>query len=265
MARQRIASSRSHYYVYKLLIFFMLIALSLIASEAATTYGSRMHRLSGEGLCAPSWISISRLLSFGVACRDLESATPEGTDEVGSEKTIWNPLAKSWLTDEQVVLLKLAYDIGYQDGGVRHARLVQSTLLQESIAGQLGRVGHRTAPVGKRSYGVMQVKVTAAQDVLQDHAHLNTSTTVEELIVKLMTDDDFNIRVASKFLLYLRGKTASDAEALVAYNIGLRGARRYDDHGEFRYVKSVNRYFESVVIPFNQKYLGEQENLVSPI
>lgn len=266
MARHRIVSSRGHYYVYKLLVFFILIALSLIAAESSTYYASHQNSNSDDGVCAPAWISLTKILTFGVACKPSEPAGGAvGANESDSGKTIWNPLAKSWLTDEQVRLLKVAFDVGYEDGGIRHARLVQSTLLQESIAGQLGRVGHRTAPVGKRSYGVMQVKVTAAQDVLQIHTQLSYSTTVEDLIVRLMTDDEYNIRVASKYLLYLREKTSNDASALVAYNVGLRGAKRYEDHDEFRYVKSVNRYFESVVIPFNQKYLGERDGPVSPI
>ena len=180
------------------------------------------------------------------------------------DKTIWNPLAKSWLTGEQVDLLKQAYDIGNEDGGEQHALLLQSTLLQESIAGQLGRVGHRTAPVGKRSYGVMQIKVSAASDVLEEHPQLGISHTEEELIVRLMTDDDFNIRIASKFLLYLRDKTSSDAEALVAYNMGLQGSKRFESHEDVHYVKSVTRYFESIVVPFNRKYLGHESSTLSP-
>jgi hypothetical protein len=167
-----------------------------------------------------------------------------------------------------VELLKLAYDIGLQDGGLTHAQLLQSTLLQESIAGQLGRVGHHSAPVGKRSYGVMQVKVSAALDVLTAYPALGGFRTDEELIVRLMTDDEFNIRVASKFLQLMREKTGSDSEALVAYNIGLRASRRFVDHDEFRYVKNVTRYFVDVVRPFNRKYLRldvEEPTSSSPV
>ncbi|HHJ80579.1 MAG TPA: hypothetical protein ENJ65_02985, partial [Candidatus Tenderia electrophaga] len=81
----------------------------------------------------------------------------------------WNSRTKSWLIDEQLSLLQTAYEVGYEDGGLEHAELLQSILLQETIAGQLGRIGHMTAPVGKRSYGVMQVKVSAARDVLRKH------------------------------------------------------------------------------------------------
>lgn len=220
-----------------------------------------MSLLYRDSPCERSWLY--RATSGALGCSDIAQASDKKGDI--PEKTIWNPLAKSWLTEDQVNLLKLAYDIGDEDGGEQHANLLQSTLLQESIAGQLGRVGHRTAPVGKRSYGVMQVKVSAASDVLEEHAHLGLPSNEEELIVRLITDDEFNIRVASKYLLYLRDKTKSDAEALVAYNMGLRGSKRFEVHEEVQYVKNINRYFETIVIPFNRKYLGLESSLSSPV
>lgn len=245
-------------FAYKTVFYFLLIAASFLAVSA---FASLVNR---DVPCEQGWLYKA---TFGViGC--FNSADDETDSSPGSglvEKTIWNPLAKSWLTEEQVNLLKLAYDIGYQDGGEQHASLLQSTLLQESIAGQLGRVGHRTAPVGKRSYGVMQVKVSAASDTLEEHPQLGVLRTEEELIVRLMTDDEFNIRVASKFLLFLRDKTSSDAEALVAYNMGLRGSKRFEVHEDLQYVKSVNRYFEAIVIPFNRKYLGLESSISSPV
>ena len=250
--------TRISHYVYKTFIFSLLIVVSFITVIAIAPL------LNRDAPCEQSWLYITT--SGVLGC--LESAThgaQSRTDGNAPEKTIWNPLAKSWLTEEQVNLLKLAYDIGSQDGGEQHASLLQSTLLQETIAGQLGRVGHRTAPVGKRSYGVMQVKVSAASDVLDDHPQLGLPPTEEELIVRLMTDDEFNIRVASKYLLYLRDKTSSEAAALVAYNMGLRGSKRFEVHEEVQYVKNINRYFETIVVPFNRKYLGLESSLSSPV
>ena len=248
-------SSRITYYSFKTAIFLVLIAASILAISAITPV------VNSDNRCEQSWFYKATAGVFG--CFDAASPETQVNSEADTEKTIWNPLAKSWLTEEQVGLLKLAYDIGYQDGGEQHASLLQSTLLQETIAGQLGRVGHRAAPVGKRSYGVMQVKVSAATDVLDEHPQLGVSHTDEELIVRLMTDDEFNIRVASKFLLFLRDKTSSDAEALVAYNMGLRASKRFEAHEDFYYVKSVNRYFESIVVPFNRKYLGHDSSIIS--
>lgn len=250
-------SSRVSSYVYKTSIFGALIAASILAiSVIAPAITSDTH-------CEQSWVYKSTAGVIG--CFGSSESVAQASSESDEVKTIWNPLAKSWLTVEQVALLKLAYDIGYQDGGEQHAILIQSTLLQESIAGLLGRVGHRTAPVGKRSYGVMQIKVSAASDVLDEHPQLGTSRTEEELIVRLMTDDEFNIRIASKYLLFLRAKTNSDAEALVAYNMGLRASKRFEAHEDFYYVKSVTRYFESVVVPFNRKYLGHESSSIFPV
>lgn len=171
--------------------------------------------------------------------------------------TLWNPLAKVWLTAEQMYIMKTAFDIAYRDGGLQHAKLIQGMLLQESLAGLLGRIGHMSAPVGKRSYGVMQVKVTAAKDVLGRHASLGEFSSDEELITHLIVDDAFNIRVASKHFLFLRAKTKTDDHALLAYNIGLRASRRYNNHKSFRYVKKVKRYTRQIAKPFNDKFNGK--------
>ena len=171
-----------------------------------------------------------------------------------SDDSLWNPLGKFWFTPDQLDLLGMAYTIGYQDGGETHAKLVQAVLLQETIAGQLGRLGHLSAPMGKRSYGVMQVKVVAARDVLKRHPDLGTYHTDDQLITRLIADDEFNIRVASAYLKMLRRHTGSDRQALVAYNIGMHAARRVLDAGDFKYVRKVERYLASVVQRYNSKF-----------
>lgn len=179
-------------------------------------------------------------------------------------ETMWNPLGKSWLTPEQIDLLGLAYSIGYQDGGKAHARLVQAVLLQETIAGLLGRLGHLSAPLGKRSYGVMQVKVVAAHDVLRHHPELGTFHTDDQLITRLITDDEFNIRIASAYLKFLRRYKGSDQQALVAYNIGMNAARRVMDAADFKYVRKVERYLAVLVPRYNNKFrAGETVQLAS--
>lgn len=176
---------------------------------------------------------------------------------------LWNPLGKAWLTREQLDLLSLAYKIGYDDGGVAHARLLQAVLMQESIAGQLGRLGHLSAPLGKRSYGVMQVKVVAARDVLSWHPDLGDFPNDDQLIARLITDDEFNLRVASAYLKYLRKRTGSDHEALVAYNVGPSAAKHVVDPAQYRYVLGIERYLSKVVMPFNGKFLSENHRLAS--
>ncbi len=170
----------------------------------------------------------------------------------------WNGLTKGWLTEEQMNLLKMAYEIGFADGGREHAELVQAVLLQETIAGQLGRMGHMTAPVGKRSYGVMQVKVTAARDVLRKFPDEFGRFRADELLIaKLLMDDEFNIRMGSKFLVHLRPHTDSTEALLVAYNIGLRASRKVEQADEFKYTLRTQRNLERVVKPFNRRFIDE--------
>jgi len=101
---------------------------------------------------------------------------------------------------------------------------------------------------------VMQVKVSAANDVLRKYSEFGVFSSDEELIAELIVDDEFNIRLASKHFLHLRARTKTDAHALMAYNIGLRASRRHKNHQAFRYVKKVQHYSERVVNPFNEKF-----------
>lgn len=185
----------------------------------------------------------------------------ESRQQADDKKLFWNSRTKSWLSDEQHVLLTQAYNIGLEKGDKAFASTLQAVLLQETIAGQLGRIGHMTAPVGKRSYGVMQVKVSAARDVLRKHKELGKFRSDEELIIALMTDDEFNIRVASLFLLHLKSKTSSIEAALVAYNIGLRASRKVSEPNEFKYVLRTQMNLAEVVEHFNKRFMVEKLTL----
>ncbi len=178
-------------------------------------------------------------------------------------ESLWNPLGKAWLTGEQLDLLSLTFKIGYEDGRESHAKFLQAVLMQETIAGQLGRLGHMSAPLGKRSYGVMQVKVSAARDVLRHKPKFGHFRTDEQLIARLISDDEFNIRIASAYLKYLRKRFDSDYQALVAYNVGPNAAKRVVDPSKFRYVRRVERYLANVVEPFNGKFTNEANRVAN--
>jgi hypothetical protein len=260
-------------YLSRLLLFTTPIALACMVSQMSVSYsqeavGDEINlscAVDGDGIAAvqarpaaenaPDYYDTSWLPS--------RSEFQMVADKQPSER-VWNPLAKSWLTPEQIDLLGMAYSIGYQDGGASQARLVQGVLLQETIAGLLGRIGHLSAPIGKRSYGVMQVKVVAARDVLRRHPELGTFHTDDQLIARLMTDDEFNIRIASAYLKFLRRYKHNDQQALVAYNIGMGAARRVLDAADFKYVKKVERYLAVLVPRYNNKFPdGEAMHLAS--
>ena len=246
-------------YLSRLLLFSTPIALACILSQMSTSYslevlgdevnlncavddidGADVQATAAQDFFDTSWLPSRR--DFQMVANNQPS------------ETMWNPLGKGWLTPEQIDLLGMAYSIGYQDGGEAHARLVQAVLLQETIAGLLGRLGHLSAPLGKRSYGVMQVKVVAARDVLRLHPELGKFHTDDQLITRLITDDEFNIRVGSAYLKFLRRHKHSDQQALVAYNIGMNAARRVMDAADFKYVQKVERYMAVLVPRYNNKF-----------
>ena len=179
-----------------------------------------------------------------------------------SNGKFWNSLSRHWLTEEQIKLLNLAHHIGMEEDGAEQAALLQAILMQESHAGNYGRIGDVHADVGKRSYGVMQVKLITAYDVLKNYPEMGNFKTEEGLIIKLVTDDEFNIRIASRHLLMLRKHTQRDAQAIMAYNTGLNKAMAHWYPEKFRYVRKVDRYLRYVVRPFN-KHFGEDGRIVA--
>jgi len=146
------------------------------------------------------------------------------------------------LTARQHELLSFAYSVA-KDDGYKNPEYLQGLILQESGAG--GVSGYRVAgdPVKKENqyYGIGQIKTAAALDVLKNFpdmwGYLQTRT-VEELQAKLILDDHFNIRIASKYLLMM-GVNKSASFALTAYNRGIGGAQNIIDHANFEYTKSV--------------------------
>ena len=100
----------------------------------------------------------------------------------------------------------------------------------------------------------MQVKVAAARDVLRHKPQFGYFRSDEQLITRLISDDEFNIRIASSYLKFLRRYMGSDDQALVAYNIGLNAARRVMDPADFKYVQNVERYLSEVVQRYNTKF-----------
>lgn len=131
-------------------------------------------------------------------------------------------------TNRQQALLNVAYETADRDG-IKPPQLLQGILLQESRAGDLP--SYKVAgPVGNRYYGVGQIKLGAAKDVLRHYPEMWLSygfqtRTDDEVMARLIEDDRFNIAVASKYLLLLRKSGFRSPKALaVAYNKGPGGA-----------------------------------------
>lgn len=136
------------------------------------------------------------------------------------------------VTSAQADTLALAARTATDDG--LPAGLLQGILLQESDAGANARykvAGQDSGlHVNQRYYGIGQIKLDAARDVLQRYPSMwitfgFQTHTDEEVIAKLIENDAFNIAVASKYLLLLRQSGFKSPKALaVAYNKGPGGA-----------------------------------------
>lgn len=172
-------------------------------------------------------------------------------------------LADSY-TDEQERILKLAYEVGNEIGW---PETMQAIVMQETLAGHYGyRIGDLNLPVGKRSYGIAQVKVATARFVLNNYHELKDQyfgtrklrrITDEEIIVLLMTDDEACMVIAARnFELMLKFSKGKWASAVAAYNQGLGGARKIENPRQFKYVKEIVHRIKKQVRPFNKVLLA---------
>jgi len=164
-------------------------------------------------------------------------------------------------TPSQRKLMEMAFHIGKEIG---FPETVQSFLLQETLAGAYGdRIGDTNLPIGKRSYGVMQMKVATALKVLKSYPMLVTKyfpsrkklkrIRDEELIIKLIQDDEFNIRLASLNFLIHRKASKSWAQSVVAYNTGQGAANQISEPKKHKYYGRILKRLISEVRPFNKK------------
>lgn len=152
------------------------------------------------------------------------------------------------LTPKQGELLTFAYRVAKSDGH-KHPENYQGLLLQESKAG--GMKGYEVAgqefglkPL-ERYYGVPQIKLGATKDVLKKYPVLGAFRTDEEIVAKLITDDKWAIRIASKYFLMM-------GENPVAYNKGLAGSKGVDPSTN-DYAVKVAHYAKGVVQSLNSK------------
>lgn len=135
------------------------------------------------------------------------------------------------LTQKQFNLLNFAFEVAKADG-YKEPKYLQGIIMQETKAGQMAdyRVSGLTNAESNRYFGVGQLKMVAAKTVMakfpQMWSHLDTKTD-EELKARLIVDDEFNVRVASKYAL-LMGINTDPSRAITAYNMGQTGATTVD-------------------------------------
>lgn len=157
--------------------------------------------------------------------------------------------------------MKMVFAIGREVG---NPETLQAILLKETSGGTSILIGNRNSPVGKRSYGVMQVQVVAARSVLQRYPKVfaryfpnrtYNSVLDEEVIALLLTNNEANIRIAAHhFQLYLSLCEGDWEKAVAAYNAGIGAVQNIAVPAEFQYVIDVKNKIETIVRPFNDKH-----------
>ena len=131
-------------------------------------------------------------------------------------------------TINQKKLMKLAYDEGIKIG---YPNTMRAILLQETKAGLLGKYHDNGT-----SFGVMCVQLPTAKDMLGGVMYNN-----EFLTNKLMNDDVFNIKIATKYFNYLIEYFNGDWDkAVLSYNVGMGRVKK---HG-FKF--DPNNYLSSI-------------------
>lgn len=223
------------------------------------TWSHVKHDLAITLLLLSITFSLFQIINFTSESRVVASVTtavvpvvevkaPDVTDIIDSNN-FTKPVKPYKLNNKQDHLMQIAREEGTAIGW---PETVQAILLKESTAGLNGPIGDHINGFGKRSYCHMQVKIPAARHVLANYDDLGTFKTDEELLVKLLTDDRFCIRVGARYFELMYQSTKSWSKAVLAYNRGLGGARKGVD--PMNYVSGVKERIKTLVKPYNAYY-----------
>ncbi len=190
--------------------------------------------------------------------------------DIGNTYASSNPTfvqGKIHFDSHQTKLLKIAHKYGSEIG---YPETLQAILLQESNAGAANKIGDISQPVGMRSYGRMQIKVSTVRHMLLWHPELLrkyfngqpvSQLLDEDIIVVLLTNDNANIEMASKiFEIKMKDTKGNWAKAVASYNLGSYGARNINNHTKFPYVVDITHKIHNIVRPFNDQFNLEDDN-----
>jgi hypothetical protein len=157
--------------------------------------------------------------------------------------------------------LSLVFNIGKQVGD---PETLQAILLQETNGGRSELIGNKDSPVGKRSYGLMQVQVCAAREVLERNPELLQTyfrgrkygnIADEEVIALLLVNREANVKIAAYHFRYYKTLAGGDWDKTVAgYNGGVVLMQKIKHPAEFRYVKDIRQKLTSTIRPFNREH-----------
>lgn len=184
-------------------------------------------------------VLVAGLLLSGLFYLSQHVPTPVGSSVIGERpgKTMGNQLVSvvpETLTVRQARLMNMAYAIGKKIG-LKDPEVLQSLLLQETMGGTMK--SYRVANPGPEAYfGVLQIKLPAARDVLKYNPQLYSehdfhTRTDDEVKANLILNDEFNLEVGGRYLKHLQDQYGFRGRELVnAYNRGPGGVRAVDNN-----------------------------------
>lgn len=162
----------------------------------------------------------------------------------------------SSITKDQARLLKIAYEEGKKIG---YPETIQAILWQETKAGSYGKIDGiiiGDSKSSRKSYGVLQVQLRTAREVLKKYPHLGTFGTDAELLYRLLKDDRFNIRIGAHYFKNLIERFGENPSgwnrAVLAYNVGpsnvLKCGLSFDPNAYLPSVKNhINLFLRPIV------------------
>lgn len=242
-----------------LFLFLAVFGLSLMMNIPATHRVAQSHNLYNQPL-GKGLIKVSNTSDDHIAIPDTTEETPPESAPSDITPTV---VVKERTTLSKVItanMLKVR-SIAKEFG---HHETMQAILLQESNGGTAHPVGNLKSPVGKRSYGIMQVQVVAARSILTRYPAVAekyfpdrkvSAITEEEIIALLLRNDEANIRIAVyHFNLYLSLSKGNWDKAVAAYNMGIGNANKRSSFENVPYVQSIQSRIKKTVKPFNHKH-----------
>lgn len=232
-----------------------VIGVKVLKADKTIRFVFKNKYVRGGGLLAGGFTAA--MLVAGVGIPNVIIVSPEKPKELIAIKT----QTKARYSTEEKQLMVLAYRVGRELAGAPET--IQAILLVETYAGRHGdRIGDRHLGIGKRSYGVMQVKVATARKVLRAYPKMVakyfdkpiTEVADEEIIAKLLNDDEFCIRIGTlNFVLEKQLVNNDWTRAVVAYNTGSVGLKFVDNPETFNYTQKIKQKIDQEIKPFNKE------------
>lgn len=158
------------------------------------------------------------------------------------------------LNNEQQQIMMIAYEYGERIG---YPETIQAIAMQETHAGSYGDgIGDKTSKY--KSYGIMQVKIPTARFVFTHFNHVQEryfdhQPSDEEIIDLLLTNNEANIDIASKNFALMIKYTKNWKHAVLAYNQGLTGHKRFNVDKHY-YTQGISHKIITIVRPLNDHF-----------